>query len=216
MLAATHGRAHRIRKDAHDLGVLLLEVTRHARVRAAGASTCNKVVHIAAQVAPDLGTGGLVVRLRVRGVLELTERDGVGNLAEKFLRLGSRTKHAVLTRGVHNACTQGAHERLLLLGELFGHHKDHVVAASDCRKGNAQPHVAGGTLNDGGSRLEQALLLCRAHHVEARTVLHRPGGVPQLQLGKDVDALGRAHAVELEQRRVSNELLGRVIVVTHG
>src|SRR5687768_16441671 len=57
-----------IRADNPDLRVLLLEKPRYARNCASGAYADHYVSHLPFCLFPDLRTGAVVVRLRIRGV----------------------------------------------------------------------------------------------------------------------------------------------------
>ena len=216
MLAAAHGGTHRVGEDAADAGPSRLEVARDAGVGAARARARDEVVDVAVEVVPDLRAGRSIVRLGVGLVLELPEGDGVGNLCQELLGLRGCAEHAIGARRVDDLRTQGAHEGLLLLRELLGDDEDHVVALADGRERDAEPHVARRPLHDRGAGGEKPVLLRLLDHEDARSVLDRAGGVPELELGEEPHVLGRANVVETDERGVADELPHRVIVPSHG
>ena len=74
--------------DDHHRRLLFLEITGHAGHGAARAQPADHYVHLPVGLLPDLGTGRLVVRLRVRLVEVLVGLKGAGNLLAQPLRHG--------------------------------------------------------------------------------------------------------------------------------
>ena len=102
----------------------------------------------------------------------------------------------------------------LVLADLVRAHEDAVVALALGDQGQADAGVAGRRLDDGAAGLERAGGLGGLDHPQRDAVLHRPAGVQVLDLGqhRGGDALG--DVVELDERRVADEV-GDVFGVLH-
>ena len=171
--------------DALDRGLLLLEEAGGARNGTAGANAGHDEVDSAFGVRPDLGAGGLVVGLRVRGVHELSCHDGTRGLLAKLLGLGDGALHAVLARRKDDLRAVGRGELAALDGHGLGHDEDHLVAARGCKHGKANAGVARRGLDHGAARLETTVLLGCVEHCAGNAVLDGAAGVGGLVLAVD-------------------------------
>ena len=121
-------------------------------------------------------------------------------MRQEFFGLLFGAEHAFFTRGVDEFCAEGAHERLLFLRELGGHHEYDADAAVERCKSDAEARIACGGFDNGSARFQEALFNRVVHHVKAGAVLHAARGVPKLQFGKQVYAFGESHVRKLYKR----------------
>ena len=170
-----------------DLRVALLEVAADARNRPAGADADHQLRHRAVGLLPDLGTGLLVVRLRVRQVVVLVRFPRVRHFALEPRR--HRVVRARILRiDVGRADDHFGAERLqrvdFLLRLLVGGGEDAAVALDDGGDGEAHAGIAGGAFDDRAAGLEQARLLGVLDHLDRHPVLDRVAGIEGLDLGE--------------------------------
>ena len=200
MFAAAHSRADGVCEHALDVRVLFLERFKDSAEGAATACACHHVVDLSVQIFVDFRAGGFVMGQRVGHVAELPERYGAGNLRQEFFGLLFGAEHSVFAGGVDEFCTEGAHERLLFLRELGGHHEYHADSAVERREGDAEAGVACSRLNDGSARFQESLFDRIVYHVKAGAVLDAARGVPEFQFGKQVYTFGESHMREFYKR----------------
>ena len=211
MLAAAHGGTHRVSQHTLYGRVLFLQILHNARIGAAAARARHEVIHLAIEVAPDLRAGGLVVGQRVRGVVELPQRDRAGDRRAQKVGLCFRAKHAALSGRVDDLRAKRPHQGLLLLAELCRHHEDHPVAPVQRREGDAQAGIARSGLHDGAAGPDESVPLRLIQHIPANAILHAARRVHQLQLGVQVHTFRQIEVVQLYQRRVADHFLGGLI-----
>ena len=121
-------------------------------------------------------------------------------MRQEFFGFLFGTEHAVFTRGVDEFCSESAHERLLFLRELGGHHEYHADAAVEGCKSDAEAGVACGGFDNGSTRFQETLFNRVVHHVKAGAVLHATRRVPELEFGKQVYTFGEPDMVKLYKR----------------
>ena len=198
-------------------GPLLLEVARHAAERAAGASRAGERVDAAVRLVPDLGAGGGVVRVAVRGVVELVAADG----ALDFRGNARRELLVVIVVGVRDGLhdlhfgAERAQQRRLL-GRLVVRHHDHAaVTARIAEVREADAGVARRALDQRAAGLEQPLALEVFEDAAGGAVLDRAAGVQELGLAEDLAAGLVAEPAQTDQRRVADGV-GEAIADGHG
>ena len=171
-------------------GLLLLEVARHAAERAARARRADERVDAAVGLVPDLRAGGGVVRVAIRGVVELVAADGAldfrGNARRELLVVvvvGVRDGLDDLHLGAERA------QQRRLLGRLVVRHHDHAaIAAGIAEVREADAGVAGRALDQRAAGLEQPPALEVLEDAAGGAVLHRAAGVQELGLAEDLAA----------------------------
>jgi len=161
----------RVGLDGEELHVrvLLLEVLARAGDRAARADACDERGNFAVCALPDLGTGGAVVEVGVRGVLELLEDHRAGRRVAKFARLGDRALHAGRAGRQDDFRTVCGRELAALDRHRLGHGEDEVISLHRAHEREAHAGVAARRLDDRRAGLERAVLLRRLDHREKRT-----------------------------------------------
>ena len=150
--AARVDRADRVgAHDAHGPVRRFEQVPPAAGDRAAGADAGHEVRDPAVGVAPDLGTGRLVVAARTVLVRVLVRLVGAGDLLDESRR------DAVVRAGVvgldrgrsdDDLGSVGAQDRLLVGGDLVGHDEDAAVPALLGDEGEPDAGVAARRLDD--------------------------------------------------------------------
>src|SRR6478736_5226558 len=205
------------RLDAHDLhaGLALLEHLADARDRAAGADARDEDVDAAVGVRPDLLGGGAAVDLRVGLVGELAGEDRARALRDDLVRAVDGALHALGRRGEDQLGAVRAEQRAALLRHGLRHGEHDVVAAGRADERERDARVARGRLHDRAAGPQLARALRRVDDRDADAVLHRAGGVVELELADDrrVDALGQL--VDPHQRGVADELRRVVVDACH-
>src|SRR5439155_7905546 len=130
LVVGLEDRAHRVGPDDLEAGLLLLEVAARARDRAAGAHAGHVVGDPAAGLLPDLGSGGAVVGLGIRGVAVL-----VGEVGARALARDAARDRIVGLRGVGrdgggrepDLGAEGLEQVDLLARDLVGHAEHRLV-----------------------------------------------------------------------------------------
>jgi hypothetical protein len=203
--------------DAHRRPGDLAEVPAGAGDRAARADAGDEVGEPPLGVAPDLGTGGLVVAARTVRVGVLVGLEGAGDLAHQAVG------DAVIRVRVVGLDIRGGHDDLrtvrpqhrpLVLGDLVGHDEDAAVPALLRDEGEADAGVAAGGLDDHSPGLQQAVALGGVDDVRSDAVFGRAAGVELLDLreNRGGDAVGDAG--ETDKGGVADEV-GDALGVTH-
>ena len=200
-----------------DIRVLALQVLANTGHSATGADACHKEIDLAVGVIPDLGAGGGNMSLGVGGVDELTGDECVGNLLCQLIGLGNGTFHALGTLAQDQLRAIGFHQLAALHAHSLGHDNDDAVALGSRHGSQADAGVAGGGLDDDGTRFELAGSLGVVDHGLGNAVLDGTGRVEILQLGQD---LGRQvflcfNVGQLQQRSVADQLIRGSINLAH-
>ena len=211
-------RALGVGADDRQLGVLLLQVARRARDRAAGADRDHERVELPAGLLPDLGPGRLVVRARVALVAVLVGLVGAGNLLGEPVGDGVVALRRLGLDGIRaddHLGAEGLEQRDLLAAHLVGHGEDAAVAAQrgDDRKAGAG--VPGGRLDDRAAGLQLPFALGRVDHRDRDPVLDRAARVEELELGEDGRRVVGHDVLEPNERGVADQLEQRRILARH-
>ncbi len=197
----------RLRLHADDLNgrILLLEKARAAHNRAGGAHAADEVGQLAAGIAPNLRRGTFVMRQRIIGIGELVENNPPPRVAQLFRRV-PRQLHAALFRRQHQLRAVHAHGLATLRALIFRHHQNDFVAAHRRHHRQRNAGITAGGLNQRIARLDVAPRLSPRNHRKRRPVLHRPRRIIPLQLGQQNVAAVTGNALQLHQRRVTDEI----------
>ena len=156
--------ARRVRKPhLRAPGALLLQIPPDARERPARPSARDERVDRALRLRPDLRARRAVVRLGVRGVVELVRPDCPGRRARIVPRLVVVVARVVVGHRGHGAHLGAQHPQqiYLLLALRVRHVDDAPVApgAADVRE--ADPRVPRGPFDDRAARLESTSRVVR-------------------------------------------------------
>ena len=207
-LAVQHGRGGRLHGVYLYVRVLLLQVLGDTADGAARAYAGYEDVYLTFRVSPYLRARGGVVLGRVGQVLKLLQDDRAGDVLAQFLGSLDGTSHAVLAACQLHLCTVSLHEVAALDGHRLRHGQNEVVPLDGTDESQTHTSVARGRLDDGGTRLEDALLLCVLHHSEGDAVLYAAAGIEELHFCDDgsLKTLGSRKLVEFEQRCLTNKL----------
>ncbi len=154
----------------------------------------------------------------VRRVDELPWDKGVGDLLGKLLGLGDGALHALGAFGKHQLRAVGFHQLSAFDAHGLGHNNDNAVAAGRRNGSKADAGVAGGGLDKYRARLQQALRLRVVNHGLGDAVLDGTRGVKILQFREkcSLQAFFLLNIGELQQRSLSDQLIGGCIDVRHG
>ena len=208
--------ADRVGADHLEVRVLLAQISRDAGDRAAGADAAHEVGDPAARLAPQLGPGGQVVRLRVGGVRVLVRLERSGDLLGQPVRdavVGLRRVRAHVRGSDHDLGAVGAQQVDLLLRHLVRHHGDHAVALQAGGDREPRAGVAGRRLDDRAAGTQPAVPLGGLHQPHRDAVLDRAPGVEQLELGDELRSHAGADPAQPHQRRLADRVKDRVLDV---
>src|SRR3990172_1844120 len=216
--------ALRVGADDAQVRVLRAQVMDRPADRAAGADAGHEVGDAALGLAPDLRSGGQLVRPRVLHVPVLVGLVGAGDVA------GQAGRHGVvalrrLGRDVggaeHDLRAVRPQQRLLLGRLLVGHDEDAAIALQGRGDGQAVAGVAAGWLDDRAARLQETRPLGGLDHGQPDAILDGAAGVDHLELGQDErltvpwpEIAGDAR--EPDERRVPDQLEDRLGAVHRG
>ena len=172
--------------DHDEVGVALAQVAGGAGDRAAGADAGDEVGDLPGGLLPDLGSGRLVVGLRV-GLVEvlvgLERARDLGGEPVGHAVVGLRRVGRDVGRGEHDLGAVGAEQIDLLARHLVRHHRDHAVALQPRRDREPGAGVARGRLDDRAAGLQPAVALGGLDQRHRDAVLDRAARVERLELG---------------------------------
>ncbi len=163
---------------------------------------------------PDLGSGRLVVSLRI-GLVEVL----VGLECARDLR-GQPVGHAVVGlrrvrrdvgRGEHDVRAVGAEQIDLLARHLVGHHRDHPVALQPGRDREPGAGVARGRFDDRAAGLQQAVALGGLDQRDRDAVLDRTAGVERLELRDQPRTHAGPDARQPDERGIADRVEDRLV-----
>jgi hypothetical protein len=188
----------------------------NAAERAARAGCGDERVEVTFGLLPDLRTGRALVRVAVRGVVELVAPDRAGNFP------GQPARHFLVVVRVavrHRLDAQhlGAErlDHLVLLGRLIvGHHDHELVTARVADVSEPDAGIARRTLDDGAAGQEPPAALGVIDDGARSAVFHRAAGIHELGLAEDLAARQLAEMVEPDQRSVA-DCIGEAVADAH-
>ena len=203
--------------DDLDVGVLLLEELARAGQRAAGADAGDKDVDLPVGVLPDLGAGGLIVRLGVRGVDKLAGDEASRRLRGDLFSLGDGTLHALCAVGENELCAVGLHQLAALDAHGLGHDDDDAIAACGGHGCKADAGIAGGRLDDDGVGLQLAACLSVIKNGLGDTILDGACGVEVFELGEELslELFSLFDVGQFEKRGLADQLVRRSVNLAH-
>ena len=114
-------------------------------------------------------------------------------------------------RANHDLGAIGPQQVDLLGGDLVGHDEDTLVPALGCHDREADTGVARCRFDDRAAGFEQAFALGVVDHADRRTILRRPTGVGHLGFDDDLAGLVLGHLLQVDQRRVADQVKNRVV-----
>ena len=202
-------RALGVGADDHELRLLLLQVARRARDRAARPDRDHDGVELVSDLLPELRAGRPVVGLRIRVVRVLVRLERAGNLLGEAVGDGVVALRRVGVDGCradHDLGAEGTKERDLLGRDLVGNDADQLVALDRGGQRESDAGVAGGRLDDRPARLQLPVAFRRLHHAQSDPVLVRAARVQVLELcEQDAAELG-AQLLEAYDRCLPDQL----------
>jgi len=204
-LASLQDRALGFDGDGEDAGILLLEEAGDAGERAAGADAGDEGVDASVELLPEFLSGGVVVELRVGGVVELEGGPNVGVGFGESEGAADGAGHAIGFGGSVDLGAESTHEGAFFFGEAFGDKEDDAVAAVDADEGESDAGVAGGGFGDDGVFVKEAAAFGVEDHAEGGAIFDGSAGVEEFELGEDMGGAGGDDAMELEDRGVADE-----------
>ena len=158
-------------------GVLFLKKASDTGESATGPDTADKGIHPALHLLPELGGRGGIVEVGIGGVLEL---EG-GKRARGFRGHGPAAadgaRHGLCLRSADHRGAKTAHEDAFLFGKAFGHKEYDFVTAMHAHQGKPHPGIAGGRLDDGCARLQQAAPFGVQNHAQRGPILDAAAGI---------------------------------------
>ncbi len=198
-----HG-TRRVGPDDLHVAILRLQEPPDTGNRPAGADARAEVSHAAVRLLPNLRTGGLLVRERVRGIRILVGPERARRLAHQSL--GRRVVRARVFgrdggRAHHHLGSIRAQQRDLLVTHLVAHHEDAAVAALRRHDRESRAGVPRGRLDDRAARLQESVALGRVDHRDRDAILDTAARIRRFELG-DERAL---HAVRSRDSRQAYE-----------
>ena len=119
----------------------------------------------------------------VGAILELLQDDTARDaVAQGFCGLDG-TRHTVLATGQTNLCTIGFHQVTALDAHRLGHRQDQLITLDGTHEGQTYTRITARRLDNGGTWLQKALLLCILNHRQSDTVLHTTARIEKFHLG---------------------------------
>jgi hypothetical protein len=199
---------------AHDLqsGLALLQVVARSRDRAARPDSGDQDVELLAELFPDLGPGGVVMRLGVGGIGVLVGIERAGRLRGHATRdrvVRARVLRLDLGRADDDLGAERPQQGDLLARHLVRHHEDAAVAALRRDLGQTDPGIARRRLDDGAARPQKALALGRLDHGQPDAILDRSARVEVLELREQARAATRLHSRQPHDRRAADQVEDR-------
>ena len=190
--------------DLH-LGILFLEIARHAHDGAGGAHGADEMRHPAMGIPPDFRAGTGVMGFGVVHVAELIQ-----HLAPAFAvhlqRQIPGPFHALFLAHQNQFGTVGGHRPLALVTGVLRHDQDHPVAHDRRGHGQGDAGIAGGGLDQGITGLDVAALLGQTDHRQRRAILHRARRVVAFELEQNGVAGIAGHALQAHQRGIADAI----------
>ena len=208
LAAFQHGRRLRLNGNNLHVRVELFQTLADARHRSAGTHAGYEDIDLAVGVVPNLLTRGLIVPLRIGGVLKLLQDDAAGNGIAQALSLCDGTLHAGCPRGEHHLCPIGLHQVAALHAHRLGHGEYELIAFHGRDQCQSNASVAARGLDDGGPGLQFAVALGCLNHGQGYAVFHAAAGIEKLHLCNDglpQPAKGGI-LIEFDQWRVAYEV----------
>ena len=190
----------------------ILQVPRDAGQCAARPRSARKRVQVPVRLRPDLRARRLDVPAPVGDVVELVrpDRATVRVLLPRSLRVALRLPVVVVgvveghrRHGVHLGAQQ-PQQIDLALALRVGHVDDEPVAAAAANVREPDACVAGGALDDGAARVEEAALFGVSHQVEGGTVLDAATWVLEFGFAVDVAVEFAGEGAELDKGSVAD------------
>ena len=214
---AEHGGVLGLHRDHLQRRVALLQILACAGDGPAGAHARHKDIHLTAGVLPDLRAGAGPVGGGVGGVDELAGDKAVRYLPGQLLRLGDGPRHALGPLGEDQLRAVGLHQQAALHAHGLRHGDDDAVALGRRHRGQANPRVARGGLDNHRPRLQLTAGLSLVDHRFGDAVLRRPAWIEILQLRQDAGVQPQRFPDpdQLQQRRAANQLTDRCVDFWH-
>ena len=97
------------------------------------------------------------------------------------------------------------------MAEIVGYNEDAFVAPCVSDKGQTNPRISGGSLNDRASLVQRSAALGVGYHSKRRPVLHGTAGVHELSLAENVAAGGGGKGPQADERRVADHAAQAVV-----
>ena len=206
-------RGSRLDSNDLDIRILCLQVLAGAGNGAAGANASNKDINLALGLLPDFRTGGVIMHLRVGRIDELTQNHCVLDGLFQFLRLCNRALHAGGTGCQNDFCAISSNQLAALNGHGFRHGQDDMIALCGTNGSQTNARVAGGRLDDGCTRLQNALCLCVRDHCVCNTILDASCRIEVLQLCNDfcVQVVCLFKIYQFQQRRIADQFCNALL-----
>ena len=210
-------RAGRLHRNDFDTRIPCFQILGHAGDRAARSDAGDKDVHLAVRILPDLGAGGLPVRLGIGGVDKLTGNDAVRRLRGQLFRLFDRTGHALGALRQHQLGAVGLHQHPPLDRHGLRHDDDDPIALCRGDGGKADARVAAGRLDDGRAGLELPARLRVGDHRFGDAVLGAAAGIKGFQLSQHSgpQRVCLLNVCQLQQRSFADQFFGGLIDSAH-
>ena len=180
---------------------------------AAGAHAGDDGVQPLGEITQNFFGRGPHMDFDIGRVLELLWHPGTGVLFDQFLRPGDGTLHSLLARRQVERRSISQHQATPLDRHAVRHHQNQLVALDGRHHRQADASVAGGRLDDGGTRLQLPAGLGRFDHGQRDAVLDRAARVAALGLDPDL-RVGTEQALHADMGRVANG--GEYVVGFHG
>lgn len=200
-------RARGIRQERLDSPVrLLLQVPGHTSQSSSRARGASESIDLASSLVPDLGAGGLNVCLAIGDVVKLVCPHGVVQALGVPLCLVVVVLRVLEGDGRNGIdfSTQQSKQIDLALRLSVWHVDDQFVALGAAHVGKANASVAGGALDDGAARLQQALLLGILDDVESGAVLDGTTGILELGLSQNLTSRLLGETLQADERSLAD------------
>src|SRR5215211_5312085 len=211
-------RAFGVGADHEEVRLSLAQVPRRAGDRPAGSDREDDHIELAPGLLPELGPGGLVVRLRVRLVRVLVRLVRARNL------LGQAVRDRVVALGRIGLDRRRADDDLgavrpeqgpLLLRDLVGHDEDAPVAADRGCDREPDARVPARRLDDRPSGPKPARPLGLLDHLEPDPILDASARVQVLELREDGRSVRGDEALQPNERCAADEVEDRGVLPRH-
>src|SRR5690625_2196330 len=190
-----------------DRRVLLLQIARAARARAARSCPRHEMRDAALGLRPELRAGCLIMGYGVGWIVVLIQIYGIGDLrgqppSDRVVR--PRIIRCDVRRANDDFGAESTQDVDLLLALLVGGGEDAAVAFRDGHQGEAGAGIAAGAFDYGTAGPQRSVPLGRLNHCEPNAILDGSTGVEVLNFDEDGTVELGEQAIELNKRRIAD------------
>ena len=208
LASVEHGRRLWFDSNHLDVRVLLLQVLACTTNGTACSYSCNKNIHLAIGITPDFGACSGIVLGRIGSILELLEDNAAWSIVTQFLCCTNSSRHTILAWCQYHLGTVSLHKVATLDAHRLRHGEDELIAFDSADESETYASITACRFDDGGSWLQEALLLSVLNHGECDAVLDAATWIKELYFGNDgsINAFFLRKLVKLHKWSIAYEI----------